>query len=106
MPHPLPADFEVGYFYTATVADNPLVPDGFKLAAVTFPFLSGTEDTLTKESVLFRTEGSVVDSLRFFYFPIGPAPDYLWGSQTDHNGIEILYIPHYLLLVKSCAFCN
>jgi hypothetical protein len=57
-------------FNAAAVADYALVTDRFKLAAVTFPFLGGAEDSFAEKAFLFRTKSPVVDSLRFFYFAI------------------------------------
>jgi hypothetical protein len=68
--HPFPADLEVGYFYPATVADDPFIPYRFEFTAVTFPFFRRSENPLTEKAVLFRSEGPVINGFRLFYFPV------------------------------------
>lgn len=51
------------YFYAASVTDDTLIANALVLAACTFPITNRSEDLFAKETVLLRTEGSVVDRL-------------------------------------------
>ncbi len=98
MTHPFPAYLEVSDFHSTSVTDNALVANGLEFTAVTFPFFCGTEDSLTEQTVFFRTKGSVVDGLGFLDLAIRPRPDLLRGGQLDHKAVEILYFFHPFLL--------
>jgi len=59
------------------------------LTAQAFPIRDRTENASAKQAIALRLEGAVVDGLRFGYFPVRPAPDFLGGRQADTNGIEV-----------------
>ncbi|MNC45440.1 hypothetical protein D3C75_944030 [compost metagenome] len=75
--HTLPADLGSCHFDAAAVADNALVADTLVLAAMAFPVLLGTEDTLAEQAFLLRLQGTVVDGFRFFDFATGPGTNFL-----------------------------
>jgi hypothetical protein len=47
----LSADTGLGYFYAASVTDYAFITDLFIFAAMTFPVLAGSENTLTEQTV-------------------------------------------------------
>ena len=47
----LSADAGLGYFYAASVTDYAFITDLFIFAAMTFPVLAGSENTLTEQAV-------------------------------------------------------
>ena len=88
MSHPLPANGSLGDFHAAAVADHAFVADLFIFSTVTLPVLGRPEDPLAEQTVFFRLQSSVVDSLRLFYLPVGPLPDLFRGSQADLDGVK------------------
>src|SRR5205814_9530311 len=61
--HALATDTAQGDFDAAAIADHSTVANSFVLAAVAFPVLDRTEDTLAEQAILFRLERAVVDGL-------------------------------------------
>src|SRR5450755_197311 len=64
MTHAFPANLLLGYFYTATVADDPLIADPFIFSAGTFVILNGPEYALAEQTIPFGFVGSVVYGFR------------------------------------------
>ena len=65
MSHPFPADTVVRHFDAATVADDApeFGPASLVFAACALVAFRRTKDTLTEQSVFFRTQRSVIDRL-------------------------------------------
>ena len=112
MSHPLTADFCLGNFHTATVANNAFMFDTFVLAAVTFPVPRRTEDLFAEKTAFFRLETSVVDRFRVFYFTVTPRTDHFRRSDLDHDCFKCtqrlirLLTRHILavIIVNHCGF--
>jgi hypothetical protein len=75
MPHPLTPDGTSGDFYTALIANNPLVTRILVLTTIALVIASWSKNGLTKEAVLFRTKTPIVDGLRLENFAIRPTLD-------------------------------
>ena len=86
--HSLTSYFCFCYFNAAAVADNAFVTDSFIFTTMTFPVFCGPENSFAEQTVLFRFQCSIVDSLRFFNFTSGPFTDFFGRCQTDLDGIE------------------
>ena len=83
MSHTLTADGRFCDFNAATVADNALITDFLVLAAVAFPVLGRSENTLAEQAVFFRLQRTVIYGLRFFDFSMGPFADLIRRCQAD-----------------------
>ena len=70
VPHALAPDTLLSHFDAATVADNTFVPNALVLSAMALPVTDRTEDLLTEQSVLLRTERAVVDRFWFGHFAV------------------------------------
>ena len=70
--HALATDAAQGDFDAAAIADHSTVTNSLVFAAVAFPVLDGTEDTLAEQAVFFRLERAVVDRLGLQY--LAPRP--------------------------------
>ena len=105
MSHALTADGRFCNFNAAAVADNALITDLLVLAAVAFPVLGRSENTLAEQAVFFRLQRTVVDGLRFFDLSMGPFADLIRGCQTDADRIECDRLVLFLLVVCICHIC-
>jgi hypothetical protein len=65
MSHPLTSNGGTRYLYTALITDDPTIANAFVLTAVTLIVTRWAEDGLTEQSILLRTESTVVDGLGF-----------------------------------------
>ena len=66
------ANLKMSNFNTTAVADNTLVTDALELTAVAFPFLCCTENLFTEQTFALRTECTIIDGFRLFYFTVRP----------------------------------
>ncbi len=90
MSHAFAAHATVRNLHTATIADHALVLHPTVLAASALPVLFRSENTLAKQTVFFRTVGTVVDRFRLFDFAERPTTDVLRASQRDLYRGEIV----------------
>ncbi|MEY4182015.1 MAG: hypothetical protein RLZZ217_641 [Planctomycetota bacterium] len=70
-------------FHTALLAGDPAVLHALVLAAQALVVLHGSEDLGTKEAILLRLEGTVIDGLRLLYFAVRPTTDLLRGGKRN-----------------------
>ena len=89
MPHPFAAHLLLGHFHPASVAHDSFVTDSFVFAAMAFPVLGRTEDTLTEKAIAFRLVCTVIDRLRFGHFAMGTFQNGFGRCQTDGDFIEV-----------------
>ena len=85
MTHAFPSHFLLGHFNTATVANDPFVPDPFVFTAVAFPILYRAEDPFTEKAITLRLIRPVVDGFRLQYFPAGKFQYLFRGSEADSD---------------------
>ena len=88
--HALAADFGLGDFDAALVADDAAMLHPLVLAAEAFPVGDRAEDLRAEEAVALRFEGAVVDRLRLGHFAVRPRPDLLRGREADLDRVEIV----------------
>src|SRR5437016_5256985 len=101
MAHALAAHLGARDLHAAALAYDALVADALVLAAIALPVLGRTEDALAEEAVLLGLERAVVDRLRLGHLAGAPRPDLLRGSQTDLDGVEIVYVDQFSSLSVS-----
>ncbi len=113
MTHALAAYPRVSDLYAATVADHPLVLHAPILTAGALPVLFRSENSLAKQTVLFRSVGSVVDRLGFLYFAKRPTANILRAGKADLDGCKIVYAivtgfscRHEPRLLSLCSFAR
>ena len=75
-------------FNTAAFADLALVTESLVFAAMAFPVLHGTEDTLAEKTVFFGFKGSVIYCFRFLDLAVRPGTDLFGGCETYFYGFE------------------
>src|SRR5204862_6634744 len=88
--HALAADFGLGDFDAALVADHAAVLHALVLAAEALPVGDGAENLGAEQAVALRLEGAVVDRLRLGHFAVRPATDLLRARQRDLDGVEVV----------------
>ncbi len=92
--HPLPPDLGPSDLDTAPLADDALEADPLVLAAVALPVAGGTEDLLAEQTVLFRTQGPVVDGLWLLDLTMAPPANVIAGGKADTEFIEEVDVQH------------
>ena len=80
--HALAANFLLGNFYTATVANNTFVTNAFVFTAMALVIFYRAENAFTKETVAFGLVSTVVDRFWFQHFTAGLFEDFLGRSQA------------------------
>ena len=70
--HSLSSNFGLRYFNSAVRANDALKANFIVFSTGAHPILSRSENLLAEESVSFRLESSVVDSLRLCYLTVRP----------------------------------
>ena len=90
MPHSFPANRFLRHFNAAAVADNSFVSDSFVLAAMAFPIAYWSKNLLAEESILFWTEGPIVDRLRLGHLTMLTIQNIIRRSELDHDPPKVL----------------
>ncbi len=85
MSHPLTAHAFLRHFDAATVARDPLVADPLVLPAMAFPIADRSENLLTKESILFGTEGAIVDRFWLCHLAMRAGQNHIRRCQADDD---------------------
>jgi hypothetical protein len=80
----------LGDFNTALFANHTAVLEALVFTAQAFVVLDGPENLGAKQTITLGLEGAVVDGLWFFDFTKRPGTDFLWGSQSNFDGIKML----------------
>jgi hypothetical protein len=75
MAHPLASYPRASYLHAAFIAYDPPIPDLLILSTITLPILGRPEYGLAEKAVLLWPQSTVVDSLGFGDFTIGPRAD-------------------------------
>ena len=88
-------------FNTAALANNPLEPNPFVLAASSFPVFGGAKYLLAEKPVFFGFEGPVVDRFWFLYFAVGPGSDGVRCSEANPDIGELIDINHLPLSIRN-----
>ena len=70
--HPIPANLRLNNLYTTLLANNTSVLHPFVFAAVAFIVFCRAENLGTKKAVTLGLEGSIVNCLGLFDFPMRP----------------------------------
>src|SRR3989338_4705071 len=91
VPHAFAADFGLRHFNAAAVANHAFVLYAFVFPAATFPVASMTKNPFTKETVLFRLQGAVIDGFRFTDLPMRTGTDSLRRGHLDRNAVKHVY---------------
>ena len=88
--HAVTTHLGLGNLNATLFANHAAVFQAFVFAAQTFVVLDGPENLGAKQAVTLGLEGTVVDGFGFFDFTERPRTDFLRGSQTNFDGIEML----------------
>lgn len=90
MPHALATDLARGDLHAALIANNAFVAYALIFAAIAFPILGRSENTLGKQSVLFGLLRAVIYGFGLGDFAVRPLADLIGTRQLDLHGIEIV----------------
>ena len=88
--HAFTADAAMRHFDAAAIADNPFELGTFVFTAGALPVTFRAEDTLTEQTVLFRSIGTIIDRLWFAYFAERPTAYVVGTGQTNLYGTIII----------------
>ena len=88
--HAFTAHFGLGDFNATLLANHATVFQAFVFAAQAFVVLDGAKNLGAKQAVALGLESAVVDGFRLFDFAKRPGTDFLWGSQSNFDGIKML----------------
>ena len=97
-PKPFAANFGLGDFDAALVADHAAVLHSLVFSAQAFPIGDRAENSRAEQPVALRLEGAVVDRLRLGHFAVRPLPDLFRRRQTDTNRFEVWSELRFFLL--------
>ena len=100
MSHAFPTNLRLNNLNAALFADHTAMLHAFILSAITFKILHRTKNLGTEESVAFRLEGTVIDSLRFLHFSMGPIHDPFGGSKRNLHFIKFYRAFRFLKKIK------
>ena len=81
--HALTAHGRLGDLYATALTNDALEADTLVLATGAFPVARRSEDLLTKEAVLLRLEGAVVDGFGLLDLTKRPTTNVVSSGQTD-----------------------
>ena len=88
--HSLAANGFLSHLDAAAIADDSFVSNSLVLATVAFPVFYRAENLLTKETVFFGFERSIINRFRFKYFTIRALQNRFWRSQANSYLGEVL----------------
>ncbi len=100
--HALAAHLGQGDFHAAFLADHAAVFQALVLAAQALVILHRAEDLGAEQAIALRLEGAVVDGLGLLHFAVRPGTDFLRGSQSDLDGIELFFLRNLLEQIEQC----
>jgi len=80
--------------------------NSFIFSAITFPVFGWTKNLLTKQTILFWFESSIVYGFGFFHFSTRPFTDLLGRRQTNLHSSKIIniyqgFFPLFLFFLSS-----
>src|SRR5271167_1645006 len=101
MAQALAAHFAQRNFHAALVADHSAMLHTLVFSAQTFPVRDGAKNLGAEQSVAFRLESAVIDSLRLGHFTMRPGTDFFRTRQADANGIKIRYLAGAIIRARS-----
>ncbi len=90
MAHALTTNLRLSHFNATFLTDNTAMLETFVLTAETFVILDRTENTRTEQAITLGLEGTVVNRLRFFHFPVRPGTNHIRRGKANSNGIELI----------------
>ena len=93
MAEAFPANLGLDNLYSALLTDNPAVFHPLILSAITLVILDGSENPGTKEAILFRFEGPIIDRFRFLHLTVRQGLNLFRRSQSDPYGIKFRGFP-------------
>src|SRR5581483_11446202 len=85
----LTAYFGKSDFHAAFVADHSAMLHALVLAAETLPIGYRSEDASAKQPIALRFKSAVINSFRFGYFAVRPAPYLFRRGQADSDCVEV-----------------
>gem|GEM_PF-6268837 len=100
MSHSRSSNSRICNFHSTSFTNDSLISNSFILSTTTFKIFNWSENGFTKQTTLFRSSSSIINSIWIFHYSMRSRFYIFYRCKSNQNSIKISLVHEELIMIK------